>query len=132
MKLIDDIRRENLEKLAAEFGGVAGLARKLDRSESQVSQWIRGAAHSVTGRKRGMKSETARWIEATTNCPPGWLDISHETSKLPPQDRAFVLRVEEEVARYIVPPQIRTAIITLITTQERRRDEDTDSTAKAA
>lgn len=74
MKFIDDIRRENLQALAEEVGGVAALARTLERSESQVSQWIRGAAHSVTGRRRGMKSETARWIEVIVRKPEGWLD----------------------------------------------------------
>lgn len=77
MNFIDDIRRENLAALAEDVGGVAVLSRMLDREESQVSQWIRGAKHSVTGKKRGMKSETARWIEATTGKPPGWLDERH-------------------------------------------------------
>lgn len=81
MKFIDDIRRENLKALAEESGGVAALARLLDRTESQVSQWIRGATHSVTGKQRGMKSDTARWIEEKTGKPPGWLDIQRAVAE---------------------------------------------------
>lgn len=77
MKFIDQIRRENLIQLAQTYGGVAALAQVLERSESQVSQWKRGSEHSVTGKPRGMKSETARWIEKVTNKPPGWLDVDH-------------------------------------------------------
>lgn len=77
MKFIDDIRRENLATLAEEVGGVAVLSRTLDREESQVSQWINGSP-LPSGKKRGMKSETARWIEATTGKPPGWLDERHD------------------------------------------------------
>lgn len=34
MKHIDDVRRDNLAALAEAHGGVAGLSRKLERSES--------------------------------------------------------------------------------------------------
>lgn len=78
MKFIDDIRRENLTKLAGEVGGPAKLARLLNRSESQLNQWIKGTKHSATGRPRGMKTETARWIEQVTGRAPGWLDLPHD------------------------------------------------------
>lgn len=137
MKLIDDIRRENLAALADAYGGVAGLARKLDRSESQISQWVRGAAHSVTGRKRGMKSETARWIEATTSKPAGWLDQNHEAPQMPERDADFVRRIEQAVARYEVPDHVQQAILTIITTLPPRPEESNTNTpatnqAKAA
>lgn len=102
MKFIDDIRRENLKALAEALGGVAALARQLARSESQISQWIRGAAHSATGRKRGMKSETARWIERTTGKPEGWLDT--------PQ-AAEPLRVSEAPAAYVAKPHHSRALV---------------------
>lgn len=98
MKLIDDIRRDNLAALAKEFGGVAGLSRKLERSESQISQWIRGAAHSKTGKQRGMRAITARWVEQITEKPTGWLDINHE-------DSPAALKAEERSpATYITSP----------------------------
>jgi hypothetical protein len=63
MKSIDDIRRENLQVLERQFGSLRGLADVLDRSESQVSQWKNGAVNSGTGKPRGMRTETARFIE---------------------------------------------------------------------
>lgn len=82
MKFIDDIRRDNMAALAEEKGGVAAISRLLGRSESQISQWIRGSAHSATGKPRGMKSETARWIEETAGKPQGWLDIDHQAASI--------------------------------------------------
>lgn len=77
MKSIDDIRRQNLQTLERQFGSLKGLADALDRSESQVSQWKNGAANSGTGKPRGMRTETARYIEEKTKMPPGWLDQDH-------------------------------------------------------
>lgn len=77
MKLIDDIRRDNMTALREEHGGTAALAKQLDRSESQVSQWILGSAHSATGKKRGMRPDTARYIEKKCGKPVGWLDVEH-------------------------------------------------------
>lgn len=81
--MIDDIRRENLSALVAELGSVISLANRLERSESQVSQWINGSAHSETGRKRGMRPESARYIEEKCGKNPGWLDIDHSAVPQP-------------------------------------------------
>ncbi|UIX80942.1 hypothetical protein [Xylella fastidiosa] len=81
MKLIDDIRRENLAKLAEELGSITALAKQLDRSDSQVSQWIHGSAHSATGKPRGMRTDTARFVEIQCGKPLGWLDIDHSSGK---------------------------------------------------
>lgn len=120
MKPIDEIRRDNMTQLLSEFGGISGLSRKLERSESQVSQWVRGAAHSVTGKKRGMKTDTARWIEVITEKPEGWLDADHSNDYLTARDRHFVLRVEQALARYEVAPNIQDAILGMITSQPAR------------
>lgn len=77
MKLIDDIRRDNLAQLAKECGSAQSLANALERDPSQVSQWLNGSAHSATGKPRGMRSETARRIEQTLKKPTGWLDVEH-------------------------------------------------------
>lgn len=82
MKLIDDLRRENLLRLRREFEGVKGLADHLGKSESQVSQWLNASAHSVTGKPRGMRSTTARWIEEVCGKPTGWLDTDHALDDL--------------------------------------------------
>lgn len=103
MKFVDDIRRENLTALAKKLGGIAALAKKLDRTESQVSQWVRGATHSKTGKRRGMKGETARWIEVTADLPLGWLDQEHRDTYSPGTAAAPIAR-QDEIA-YTVPPR---------------------------
>lgn len=104
MKFVDDIRRENLTALAKKLGGIAALAKKLDRTESQVSQWVRGATHSKTGKRRGMKGETARWIEVTADLPLGWLDQEHPNAA--PDTLARVLSAgEKEAPAYIEKPR---------------------------
>jgi hypothetical protein len=80
MKLIDDIRRENMACLRDELGSIAKLAKVLERSESHISQWIHGLKNSGTGKPRNMRSDTARWIERMTGKSVGWLDIDHGKS----------------------------------------------------
>ncbi len=77
MKSIDDIRRENLQALERRFGSLKALSDALERSESQVSQWKNGAANSGTGKPRGMRTDTARYIEEKTLVAAGWLDQDH-------------------------------------------------------
>lgn len=77
MKLIDDLRRENLRALREEFGGLNRLSEMLEREDSQVSQWILGSKNSGTGKPRGMRGDTARFIETRCSKPQGWLDQDH-------------------------------------------------------
>lgn len=79
MKMIDDVRADNMAALAREFGSTAALAAHMDRSESQVSQWVNRSKNSATGKPRGMRSSTARWIELVCAKPHGWLDQEHGT-----------------------------------------------------
>lgn len=79
MKLIDDLRRENLTYLRKELGGLKQLSEKLEREDSQVSQWILGSKNSGTGKPRGMRSDTARFIELKCEKPEGWLDQDHSS-----------------------------------------------------
>lgn len=116
MEFIDDIRRKNLSALAAEKGGVAALSRLLERTESQVSQWIRGAAHSVTGKKRGMKSSTARWIEERTNKRQGWLDERHDVA-------AYTVAEPTQMACAVKPPPARILEQTLLSLAEQINDD---------
>lgn len=78
MKSIEEIRRANLAALIAEAGSARALADRLDRSEAQLAQWKRGLKNSGTGKPRGMSSASARYIEARTGKPLGWLDQDHE------------------------------------------------------
>lgn len=77
--LIDDLRRANLALLAKEAGGVGRLAERLDRDQSQVSQWLNASKNSATGTPRGMRAATCRFIEEKMGKPEGWLDLDHST-----------------------------------------------------
>lgn len=77
MKMIEDIRRENLAALRKEFGRGGGFADLIGKSEAQITQWIKGSKNSGTGKPRGMRPETARLIESKCGKPPGWLDTIH-------------------------------------------------------
>ena len=74
---IEEIRRINMQILAAEFGGVGKLAELLERDQSQVSQWMHGAKNSGTGKPRGMRPDSCRYIERKCNKPAGWMDTNH-------------------------------------------------------
>ncbi|NKI17414.1 hypothetical protein HCU74_08290 [Spongiibacter sp. KMU-166] len=74
MKTIDDIRRYKLKLLAEEFGGQRPLADRIKKSPAQLSQLMTGSKESKTGRRRGMRPETARHIESCCGKPEGWLD----------------------------------------------------------
>lgn len=102
MKMIDELRAENLARLAHELGSVAALATRLSRSESQVSQWINRSINSGTGKPRSMRSVTARWIEDIMVKPRGWLDTDHDgdTASTPAADTNVIPLVESNVIEY--------------------------------
>lgn len=77
LKLIDDIRRENLKLIAADVGGVTKLAERIGKHPAQVSQWLNGSKNSGTGKSRGMRTTTCREIEQQCGKPQGWLDVDH-------------------------------------------------------
>lgn len=87
MKLIDDVRAENVADLAKKFGGVRQLAEHLGKQESQVSQWINRSINSGTGKPRAMRSATAREIERKVGEKIGWLDIDRSSRPAPPASK---------------------------------------------
>lgn len=103
MKMIDDIRRENLVKLRDDYGSLAALAAHLERSESQVSQWINASINSGTGKPRHMRTSTARWIEQTCSKPAGWMDTDHSTDSSYVYPSSNVESVSRTVESNVVP-----------------------------
>lgn len=99
MKMIDEIRRENLAAIRDECGSVVALANKLNRQESQISQWLNGSANSATGKPRGMRASTARWIESECNKVKGWLDIDHSEKEKASQMQLRITPLEQELLR---------------------------------
>lgn len=77
MKTIDEIRQANLAKLVAESGGTGAFAQLIERSQSQVSQWLTGAKNSATGKPRVIGSASCRYIEEKLGKVTGWLDQEH-------------------------------------------------------
>lgn len=121
MKQIDDIRRDNMARLRDELGGVIGLSRRLDRSEPQISQWINGSLHSVTGKPRGMKAATARWIEVMVGKPEGWLDQDHSSETIKTLTHALAQQIEA------ASPEVQGAIMALLMSYQtdQARGDDT-------
>jgi hypothetical protein len=78
MKDIDEIRRNNLRRLEIECGSPTAAAHLLDMSGAQFTNLRDGAKDSKTGRRRGMRKETARRIEKAAGKPAGWLDVDHD------------------------------------------------------
>lgn len=94
MKDIDEIRRQNLRFIESELGGMAEVARAVGMSPSQFANLRDGAKDSKTGKRRGMRKDTARRIETATGKPSGWLDIDHsdgeaDASSPPPPWNAY-------------------------------------------
>ena len=88
MKDIDEIRRENLRRLESEYGSTTAAANAAGMSLSQFANLRDGARDSRTGKRRGMRKETARRIEENACKPAGWLDIDHaEKSTLPAEQQ---------------------------------------------
>lgn len=74
MKTIEETYQDRLNMLIAEYGSAAELSKVIDKSPAQISQWVKGAPDSKTGKPRSMKSETAREIEIKTGKPRAWFD----------------------------------------------------------
>jgi transcriptional regulator with XRE-family HTH domain len=92
MKKIEDVRRENLQRLREEIGSVGELAEKLGKSQSQVSQWLNASTHSSSGKRRTISSGSCREIEKAFGRPDGWMDIEHVPLALAETSEANALR----------------------------------------
>lgn len=81
MKTVDEIRHDRLLMLRDEYGSTAELSRVVEKSYSQVSQWVNRSISTRNGQPRTMNSETAREFEIKTNKPRGWMDQPIESDK---------------------------------------------------
>lgn len=78
---VKDIRRKNLRALARSAGGVTKLAKRLEKSQSQISHLI------GTNPIKKIGDKIAAHVERVFNKPHGWLDQNH-------------IGIEEEGAAY--------------------------------
>ena len=74
MKTIEETYRQRLQMLIDEYGGQGKLSEAINKSASQISQWLNATPDSRTGKPRSLKSETAREIEMATGKPRAWFD----------------------------------------------------------
>jgi DNA-binding transcriptional ArsR family regulator len=83
MKTIDEIRRERLAMLRDECGGAGKLAERIEKSPSQVSQWLNASENSGTGKPRGISDDICRRLEETFEKPRGWMDADPDRIDTP-------------------------------------------------
>lgn len=113
---IDEIRRANLRRIEAEFGGPAGAAARLNMSTSQFVNLRNGARDSKTGKPRGMRKETARRIEEAAGKPEGWLDIPPDGAPSEPETPVFARKAAAPQQRN---PDVQSALLDLARELER-------------
>lgn len=77
MKDIDEIRRENIALIETKFPSPKALADKVGMSLAQYVNLRDGAKDSKTGKRRGMRKETARKFEEAGGKHEGWMNIDH-------------------------------------------------------
>jgi hypothetical protein len=77
MPTIDEIRRENLAQLVREFGTLHALSLHVNKSDSQISQWLNASADSKSGKPRRISTDSCRALEIKVKKPPGWMDEQH-------------------------------------------------------
>ncbi|MGN5354351.1 S24 family peptidase [Ralstonia sp. L16] len=96
---IDEIRRENIRALEQIYGASA-LAEKAGMSLSQFYNLRDGARDSKTGKRRGMRKETAWKIEDAAGVERGYLDAVHSIEAEPrsPTDDEFALIPQLDIA----------------------------------
>lgn len=67
------IRRDNLQRLAEQHGGVVALAHRIERDSSQISRWLAWPGPT----SRAISTKMATHIERALGLSPGWLSTPH-------------------------------------------------------
>lgn len=97
-------RRNNLRKLAKEFGGISLLAKHLNKTPAQLSHLIGTGAHKNIG------DQLAGSIEKSLGLPLGWLDQLQDNDDVKAYEDGWIsisnvpVLVEEEVLSWIQKP----------------------------
>lgn len=73
MLTVYEIRRANLRRLMADWGGPASLSRKLGHSNASYLAQLAGPNPS-----RELSERSAREIESKLGLPSNWMDSEHE------------------------------------------------------
>lgn len=90
---IDDIRRANIKTLEKQAGSITAAAERVGMTYAQFLNYRNGAKEAKTGKKRGMRKETAQRFEEAFGKPRGWLDTNHDIdNKLESPPAAYVVK----------------------------------------
>lgn len=114
---IDEIRRTNLRALESKMGASA-ICKLTEMSPTQFYNLRNGAKDSKTGKRRGMRKETAWKFEDAVGLPRGYLDTLHDDQAADQPNALAVLtppnlrQTLERLAYFIgeAPPQVREVI----------------------
>lgn len=94
MAYIKDIRRENMRALAESIGGITAMAKRLEKSQSQISHLI--GPHPI----KNIGDKIAAEIEKIFGKPRGWMDKQH--GLLSEVTATYMLDSSQE-QRFLVP-----------------------------
>lgn len=86
MKVIEEIRLQNLKALVDEAGGITRFAELAGKQQAQISQLLNQSPDSKTGKPKAVGSRQAREFEVAAGRPTGWMDHDHGVTSvhLPP------------------------------------------------
>lgn len=76
---IQQLRRDNLQTLTEQHGGVVALASRIERDPSQISRWL---AWPAAG-SRSISNQLAAHIEQQLKLPARWLSTLHHPTTDP-------------------------------------------------
>ena len=121
---IDDVRRTNIRALEREAGSPSAIAERLGMSYAQYINTRDGAKESKTGKRRGIRKETAWRFEQAFSRPRGWLDIDHASNT--------IANLAESLGQQILraSPEVQAVIRSLLLRYEADNSHG-DETARA-
>ncbi len=114
MKTIAETYRDRLQLLIQRSGSQIAFAEKINRSASQVSQWINASPDSKTGTPRSLTEKSARYVERCFGLPRAWMDqpLNHTTAEPLPKLEALTTFGQPLIHHLILTPEgIKTLLV---------------------
>lgn len=122
MKTVEEVRRERLAELKAEFGSFAAINAKIDRlpTDSTLSQISNASVGSKTGKPKTMGSDQARLLEEKLQKPRGWMDTDPDllkgTSFSPPNIALALAVVLDSMVKSTAKEELKQLLAMLLDT----------------
>ena len=102
MKVIEEIRFDNLLILIEEAGGITRFAEKAGKQQAQISQLVNKSPDSKTKKPKAIGSKQAREFEVVANKETGWMDHDHSDKaadlfrQLPAEVREWLIKRSDQ------------------------------------